>query len=131
MAVTLENIAVDLGRTAPDPTSATGKQWLMWISDAHLLIANRQALYPDVDVTPENIDYVVRQAVVAHIRKPDDATTVTIAVDDASSSRRYESGKGRVDLTDWWGYLGLVDTDNGAFTIRPAGTPIICEPYVW
>jgi hypothetical protein len=132
MAVTPANIAVDLGRAAPTPGSPTYLQWELWITDAELLIANRRALLPEVTVDPATLDYVVRQAVLAHVKKPDDATQVTIAVDDGSSSRRYESGKGRVTILDeWWDDLGLALDDGKPFTIRPAGQTPNPEVVIW
>lgn len=118
MAVDIEKISVALGVTAPDPDSAEAKQWQLWIGDAGMLIANRvEAL--DLEAPGEaKVDYVVRQAVVAHIKKPDDATQVTVSVDDGSSSRTYQSSKGRVTIDDeWWSFLGLVPASTGAFSI--------------
>lgn len=117
MAVTPENIAVALGVTAPDPASTLFKQWQMWISDAEMLIDSRVTEL-DAD-TPDAAkrDYVVREAVVAHVRRPDDATQVTIAVDDASTSKTYRSSAGRVTIRDeWWALLGLVP-QSGAFSL--------------
>jgi hypothetical protein len=124
MAVTPSNIAVALGVTAPDSGSTTDKQWKMWIADAEMLIEQRRA---DLDVDPPDaakLDYVVREAVVAHIRRPDDATQVTISVDDASTSRTYRSSKGRITILDeWWTLLGLTQP-SGAYAISmiPADT---------
>jgi hypothetical protein len=121
MAVTPSTIATALGVVSPEPGSLTYEQWSMWIEDAYRLIEERR-VEQDAPVIPaEKLDYAVKEAVVAHARKPDDATTVTIAVDDGSSSRRYESGKGRVTLDDWWDYLGLGGETGDAFTVRPAG----------
>lgn len=123
MSVTVENVAVALGRATPADGSTMAKQWQMWIEDAQMLIGDRvEAL--GVEMPPEaKIDYVIRTAVVAHIRRPDDATQVTISVDDSSSQRTYQSGKGRVAITDeMWMFLGLVPT-NGAFSIDTAPGP--------
>ena len=122
MAVTPANIATALGVAAPEPDSVTEKQWQMWIDDAHMLIGVRaDELGVDVDsIDDAKVDYVVREAVVAHVKRPDDATQVTISVDDASSSRTYRSGKGRVVILDeWWTMLGLTDP-SGAFAIDMA-----------
>lgn len=122
-SVTPAKLAVALGKTAPEPGSVTAGQWELWIEDALMLIeARRERLKAD---TPDalKVDYVVREAVVAHIKRPDDATQVTVAVDDGSSSRSYKSGKGRVTILDeWWSLLGLVETD-GAFSIDTVGGP--------
>jgi hypothetical protein len=114
-------LAVALGQAAPEPGSVTEQQWQMWIDDAQMLIASRQAKLGAESPDQARIDYVVREAVVAHIKRPDDATQVTIAVDDGSSSRSYQSGKGRVTILDeWWALLGLVET-SGAFSVDMVG----------
>lgn len=120
MSVTPAMIAIKLGMVAPEPGSITEQQWQMDIDDALMLIENR-AEELDVDITTiseKKLDYVVREAVAAHIKKPDDATQVSITVDDATTSKSYRSGKGRVAILDeWWGMLGLVEPDEGAFAI--------------
>lgn len=122
-SVTPAKLAVALGKAAPEPGSATDEQWKLWIEDALMLIeARRERLKADAPDALK-VDYVVREAVVDHIKRPDDATQVTIAVDDGSSSRSYKSGKGRVTILDeWWALLGLVETD-GAFSIDTVGGP--------
>jgi hypothetical protein len=110
-------LAVALGQSAPEPGSITEQQWKMWIDDAVMLIDSRRIELAAFPPEEAKLDYVVRQAVVAHIKRPDDATQVTIAVDDGSSSRSYQSGKGRVVILDeWWSLLGLAET-SGAFSI--------------
>lgn len=117
--VTPATIATALGVAAPSNGTPTFAQWAMWIDDALMLIQDRaEKLDVDiVDIDEAKIDYVVREAVVAHVRRPDDATQVTITVDDASTSKTYQSGKGRVTISDeGWALLGLVD-DKGAYAI--------------
>lgn len=115
--VTPAMLAVALGQAAPGPASVTEQQWQMWINDASMLIESRQLLLGVESLDQAKIDYVIREAVVAHIKRPDDATQVTIAVDDGSSSRSYQSGKGRVTILDeWWTLLGLIEA-SGAFSI--------------
>lgn len=122
MSVTPAMLAVALGQAAPVPGSVTDQQWQMWIEDAEMLIDTRAtALSVDpASIDQAKFDYVVREATVAHIRRPDDATQVTTSVDDASSSRTYKSGRGRVVILDeWWLLLGLTDP-KGAFSIDMA-----------
>lgn len=117
MSVTPNMLAVALGQAAPGAGSVTEQQWEMWVDDAEMLIESRQILLGVDSIDQAKLDYVVREAVVAHIKRPDDATQVTIAVDDGSSSRSYQSGKGRVTILDeWWALLGLVEAD-GAFGV--------------
>ncbi|PRB02768.1 hypothetical protein CQ047_17850 [Microbacterium sp. MYb72] len=127
-AVTPSNIATELARL--EPTGATAEQWQVWINDALLLIDDRAAAE---GVTPAQtkLDYVIRQAVVAQVKKPDDATQITVAVDDGSTSRRYESGSGRVTILDeWWTFLGIGLRASGAFSIDliPSTSPFYVSP---
>lgn len=119
MSVTPADIAVALGRTTPvDPELS---QWALWISDARMLIEARLGDLDELDQA--KLDYVVREAVVAQIKRPDDATTVAVHVDDASASRTYRSSAGRVTIRDeWWDLLSPTDSKAGAFSIRPSGS---------
>lgn len=118
MTVTPAMIAIKLGMVAPEPGSIQEQQWQLDIDDALMLIEDR-AEQLDVDIatiSEKKIDYVVREAVAAYIKRPDDATQVSITVDDATTSKSYRSGKGRVAILDeWWSMLGLVEPDEGAF----------------
>ena len=121
MSVTPAMLAVALGQAAPGAGSVTEQQWQMWIDDAEMLIEARRALLGAEVPDAAKLDYVVREAVAAHIKRPDDATQVTVSVDDASSSRSYQTGKGRVTILDeWWALLGLVEA-SGAFAIDMVG----------
>ena len=125
MSVTPAMLAVALGQAAPGAGSVTEQQWQMWIDDAEMLIGARQTLLSAETPDQAKLDYVVREAVVAHIKRPDDATQVTIAIDDGSSSRSYKSGKGRVVILDeWWALLGLVDA-SGEFSIDMVSTSTV------
>lgn len=123
MAVTPEDIAVAMGVTAPEQGSIQYQQWGLWISDATMLIEMRaEQLGIDFDEIDEaKLDYVIREAVVSQVKKPDDATQVSVTVDDATTSKSYRSGKGRVSILDeWWTLLGLTDP-SGAFAIDMVG----------
>ena len=118
MAVTPEMIAIALGR-ADSPTIAEYQQWWMWISDAEMLInARKDALEITDPLDEARFDYVVREAVVAHVRRPDNATQVTISVEDASTSKTYRSARGRIEIIDeWWALLGLTAPSGVAFSV--------------
>lgn len=123
MAVTPGMIAVALGVAAPDSGSVKEQQWAMWIADAEMLIETRRL---EVDETlvldPQKLDYVVREAVVAHARKPDQSSQVATTVDDTTVSRSYRDARGRVFIEDeWWTLLGLSPRASGAFSFRPSG----------
>jgi hypothetical protein len=121
MSVTPAMLAVALGQAAPGSGSVTEQQWQMWIDDAEMLIESRRVTLGAEVPDQAKLDYVIREAVVAHIKRPDDATQVTIAIDDGSSSRSYQSSKGRVVILDeWWALLGLVES-SGAFSLDMVG----------
>jgi hypothetical protein len=129
MSVTPAMIAVALGRAAPEPGSVTEQQWQMWIDDAEMLIESRRLLLGLEQPDEAKIDYVIREAVADHVKRPDDATQVIVSVDDASSSRTYKSGKGRVTILDeWWALLGLVEP-SGAFSIDMVGGASVHLPW--
>lgn len=134
MAVTPEMIAVALGRTAPDAGSATYQQWEMFISDALMLIEAR--LGDPALLDQAKLDYVVREAVAAHVRRPDSATQVTVSVDDGSTSKTYRSGSGRVTIDDeLWNLLSPAARSGRAFEVdtMPPGAPtgVYGVDYVW
>lgn len=119
-SITPEVIAVALGVTSPSPTVEA--QWQLWIDDALMLIEARVgSIDPVPTVDQARLDYVIREAVVAQARRPDDATQVTVSVDDGSTSRTYRSSTGRVSILDeWWALLGLTSDGGQAFTIDTA-----------
>lgn len=119
--ITTDDVAVELGRPAPDDAQA--EQWQRWIEQALYLIGKRLG---DVDLLDQNdVDYVVLQAVVAHVRQPDNATQVDVAVDDARVSRRYTTGAGRVAISDdLWALLDPdLTTASGVGSTQMFGEP--------
>lgn len=125
MAVTPDTIEVALGRAALSDFEVD--QWQMWIDDALMLIGARLG---DVALDQAKLDYVVREAVLAHIRHPDDATQVSVSIDDATSSRTYRSGKGRVTILDeWWDLLSPDVGQSGAFVIDVLGASSMHLPW--
>lgn len=118
--ITPSEIAVALGVDAPAEGDPKFDQWAMWIGDALMLISVRatELGVADGDVDQARLNYVIREAVVAHVRQPDSATEVTVAVDDGSSTKRYRSADGRVGIRDeWWSLLGLTPDGGQAFNI--------------
>jgi hypothetical protein len=119
MAVTPSTIAVALGRTAPADDSAEFAQWVMWISDARMLISAKLGNLDELN--QDTLDYVVREAVVAQVRRPDDATQVEVRVDDGSVGKTYRTSSGRVTIrSEWWDLLSPTDSTQGAFSITPS-----------
>lgn len=130
MSVTPSMIAVALGQAAPELGSITDQQWNLWIDDAVMLIeARRLSVAPDLVIDEAKLDYVVREAVVSHVRKPDDSTQVSVAVDDGSTTKSYKSSRGRVTILDeWWLFLGLTET-SGAFSVDMVGVSSAHLPW--
>jgi hypothetical protein len=136
--ITPAKIAVALGVSAPVGGSAQDQQWDMWIDDALMLIQDRATSLgvDDGDVSAAKLDYVVRESVVAHVRRPDDATQVTVSIDDGTTSKSYRSGRGRVTILDeWWSMLGMSATAGRAFEVDTlpagAGSGRYPEDYWW
>jgi hypothetical protein len=117
-------IATALGVAAPDPGSAQAEQWQMWIDDALMLIGSRaDSITPAPTVDQPRLNYVIREAVAAQVRRPDSATQVTTSVDDGSVSKTYRSGTGRIGILDeWWALLGLSSAGGGAYSIDTSPT---------
>ena len=122
MTVTPTVVATALGRSTPDADSADAAQWQMWIDDALLLIEAR--LGDPAELDQRKLDYVVREAVVAQVRRPEDFTNVTIAVDDGSTSKTYRTGGGRVSIRDEWWDLLAPSTGSGAFSVDTVGVAL-------
>lgn len=135
MSVTPYDIATAIGRPAASITRAESDQWDIWVGDARLLIAARQARETGISnlslLDQPTLDYVVREAVVAHLRNPDDVTQVDVAVDDGRVSRRYASSSGRVAiLPEWWELL-FPSSVGGAFTVTPYSDPDAVTALTW
>ena len=124
MAVTVDTIAVALGRTAPATGDPALAQWQMWIADALMLI---QARLGDPELLDQAaLDYVVREAVVAHLRNPDDATQIAVQIDDGNVSRSFRSSRGRVTILDeWWALLSPAMSNRRAFEIDTMPSPTV------
>lgn len=125
--VTPASIATALGMETPGSSTVEYKQFNQWIDDALMLIQARvDTIDPEPTVGQARLDYVIREAVVAHANHPDDSTNVTVSVDDASTSRTYRSGKGRVSILDeWWELLGLAAAGGGAFDMDTVSTATV------
>ena len=130
--ITPADVAVALGREAPQSGSATESQWAMWATDALMLIQSRvdELSHDETAIDQARLDYVVREAVVAQVRRPDDATQVTKAVDDGSVTKIYKSARGRVDILDeWWALLGVVASGGQAFAVDVMTLTAVHQPW--
>ena len=130
--ITPADVAVALGREAPESGSATESQWAMWATDALMLIQSRvdELSHDETAIDQARLDYVVREAVVAQVRRPDDATQVTKSVDDGSVTKTYKSSRGRVDILDeWWALLGVVASGGQAFAVDVMTLTAVHQPW--
>lgn len=133
MAVTPDDIAVELGRPTPvqEPTRT---QWETWIDRTYRAI-ERRAENLGIDygsLDPQLVDDVVILAVSAHAERPTSETQVTVSADDGSVSRQYRSSQGRVVILDeWWVDLGLTAASD-VYSLRLTGEPDVSpNPGAW
>lgn len=114
MAVTPQDVAIELGRSTPTPEQA--ERWSRWIARADRAIRTR-AERMGVDfasLDPLVVDDVVLYAVVRRESRPvDGAESVTdrVTVDDGTvdETRKFPTGQGDMFFLDeWWRLLGLM-----------------------
>ena len=117
MATSVTNVQITVGRTL---TATETAQATLWIEDARAIISLGRDGRSIVDLDgldQTTLDMVVREAVASRVKRPDDASQVSVQVDDAQVSRRYESGTGQIEITDRWWDMLFPTTSRGAFTI--------------
>lgn len=125
MAVTPADIAVELGRTAPEHATPTYLQWETWIARAERLV---RARYEDdyfTTLDPGLVDDVVAQAVAEHVRAwtPDNVRRKDVSVDDGRVGVDYYATVGPLTIPDHlWASLGPVVAGD-VFSIRMTGAP--------
>jgi hypothetical protein len=121
MAVaTYEDVEVALGR--PISTQAEQDQVEWWLDGVELFIVARLGPVADLDETI--VKYVEVEAVVAKInRSGRDESSITVAVDDGTVTRRYESAVTASDITDEWWNLLDPDSNGATASIRPYFEP--------
>lgn len=134
--VTPAVVAIALGRPAPPEDSVTDAQWSMWIEDALRLIQNRldEAAVAEETIVAGDLDYVIREAVVAQVKAPDDSTLTAVSGEDRSTQRAFRPGSGRVFiLAEWWAMLGLAPTKGKAFMVdlMPPGAGEVNQTDYW
>lgn len=125
--ITTAQVAVALGRPEPQVDTAERLQWNMWIQKARLLVSAGPNGTGDIDLdglNQDRLDSVILDAVVAHVRRPDDATQVDTSIDDGRVSKIYKSSAGEIVIRPKdWSFLGLAPVASGAFSVRPSFTP--------
>lgn len=134
MAVaTYTDVGVALRRTISDPDEQAQITW--WLNGVELFIVAR--LGPVADLDAAAVKYVEVEAVVAKIQRAGRSeSSITVAVDDGSVTRRYENAVTASDITDEWWTLLDPDANTASASIRPgfepdtARWPVSTPPYV-
>lgn len=123
--VTPEQVAIELGRTAPELNSTEYQQWAGWIAQAYQLIVWRYGQAAVDAMEPTLVDYVVLQAVAQHVRSwtPNNVRRTDVSVDDGRVSTDYHSSVGTLAIPD--GLWGMLDpaSDAKVFSTRLEGEP--------
>lgn len=124
MAVTANDVAVELGRPTP-LSQVESDQLSSWIDRVERMIQRRATRlgveWSEIDL--DVLDDVVLLAVAQHARNPDGVEYYDVSVDDAREMRRYRSGAGELTITDlWWSWL-FPGSASGAFSVRPYSAP--------
>lgn len=133
MAVTVANVAGELGRTAPESTDPTYTQWGGWIERAGRLVRNRysEAVYAALD--PLLVDDVIVQAVAEHVRAwtPDNRRRKDVGVDDGRVAVDYYATVGPLTIPPHlWETLDP-EPMSGAFSVQMTGTPDVLGDSSW
>lgn len=133
-AATWQDVAVALGRPAFDFTAEQQAQITYWINGIELIISARFGGLSTLDQAM--LKYVETEAVAAKVPPKGVAageTSITVLVDDANVTRRWERPASASDITDeWWELLAPV-RESAAFSTRPGFAPDVCwpRPDVW
>lgn len=135
MAVaTYADVSVALGR--PISTTAEQDQVEWWLAGVELFITARLGDVTALDQTA--VLYVEVEAVVAKIQRAGRSeSSITVAVDDGSVTRRYENAVTASDITDEWWQLLAPGLDAASASIRPgfdvdtARWPVNTPPHAY
>lgn len=115
-AATYEDVAVALGR--PITIDTEQAQIDYWLNGVELFIKARFGDLTSLD--QDVLKYVETEAVVAKVRRSGTAeSSITVAVDDGSVTRRYENTISAGDIADEWWDLLNPSTAADAFTVSP------------
>lgn len=130
-----DDVATALGRSISDPLETGQVTW--WLDGVELFI--RARLGDPALLDQAVLLYVEVEAVAAKVRRHGTAeSSVTVAVDDGTVTRRYENPVSASDITDDWWQLLDPDSNTGTASIRPSfeaddvqwavRTPGNCDP---
>jgi hypothetical protein len=116
---TPDDVAVPLGR--PIDTDAEQAQVTWWLEGIERHIVARLGAVSLLD--PSAVRYVEAEAVAAKVRRAGRTeSSISVAVDDATVTRRYEGAAsvGAGDINDeWWDLLKPAGNESAAFTVSP------------
>lgn len=101
---TYEDVAVPLGHAITDEAQQAQVEW--WLNGIERFIVNR--LGPVAALNSADVIYVEAEAVAEKVRRNGRSeSSITVAVDDANVTRRYENTPVNAgDITDeWWELL--------------------------
>lgn len=105
MAVaTYQDVATAIGRPISDQDEQAQVEW--WLNGIELVIIGRLG---DVsELSAEVVRYVESEVVAEKVRRAGQAeSSITVAVDDGSVTRRYDSPPSDADISaEWWALLG-------------------------
>lgn len=128
MAVaTWQDVAVALGRPASDFNADQQAQITYWLNGVELLIKSRLGRVDALD--QDVLKMVETEAVASRFRRLSDggASSITVAVDDGSVTRRYETVSAD-EITDaWWNMLDPSLNASG-WSTRPGFEPDSLAP---
>lgn len=135
---TYQDVGIALAR--PISVPAEQAQITYWLDGVELLI---QARFGSIEnLNQEILLYVETEAVVAKVRRSGTTeSSITVAVDDGSVTRRYDAGLSAGDIADEWWNLLDPNSDTGTGSIRPyfepdsvqwsVRTPPYCGDEAW
>ena len=129
MAVaTYEDVQVSLGR--PISTEAEQEQVEWWLTGLEHVIRNRLGDLADLD--QDVLKYVEVEAAVAKILRRDNReTSISVAVDDGTVTRRYEGASADDVTTEWWALLSPAVGSGAGFSTRPYFEPDTASEDSW
>lgn len=103
---TWQDVAVAIGRPSSDLTTDQQAQITYWLNGAELVIKSRLGTIADLDA--DTVKYVETEVVAEKLRRSlREESSITVAVDDGSVTRRYENRVTAADFTaDLWSLFG-------------------------
>lgn len=103
---TWQDVAVAIGRPSSDLNAEQQAQITYWLNGAELVIKSRLGAIADLDAN--TVKYVETEVVAEKLRRSlREESSITVAVDDGSVTRRYENRITSEDFAaDLWSLFG-------------------------